>query len=164
MISLWNKVVSSWRSKWYITLELSQTRGPKGHISCTRVHNVQPLSKVHMGGRSTSFFHRQGKHKFCRGSWDLTSGQVSLNSVKRFQRTRRKCLSRTEARATILSFLIDPKKKSYRTLRYYFLSSLVEFRSAVSEEKSKMSQPIRGRVGYLVFWGRPEQHKLGRGC
>ena len=31
------------------------------------------------------------------------------------------------------------------------LSSFVEFRSAVSEEKSKMSQPIRGQGGHLVF-------------
>ena len=29
--------------------------------------------------------------------------------------------------------------------------SFVEFRSAVSEEKLKMSQPIRGQGGHLVF-------------
>ena len=32
-----------------------------------------------------------------------------------------------------------------------FLSSFVEFGSAVSEEKSKMFQPIRGQGGQLVF-------------
>ena len=37
------------------------------------------------------------------------------------------------------------------TLRSCFLSSFVEFRSAVSEEKSKMSQPIRVLGGHLVF-------------
>ena len=31
------------------------------------------------------------------------------------------------------------------------MSSFVEFRSAVSEEKSKMSQPIRGQGSHLVF-------------
>ena len=36
-------------------------------------------------------------------------------------------------------------------LRSCFLPSFVEFRSAVSEEKSKMSQPIRGQGGHLVF-------------
>ena len=36
-------------------------------------------------------------------------------------------------------------------LRSCFLSSFVEFRSAVSEEKWKMSQPIRGQGGHLVF-------------
>ena len=39
----------------------------------------------------------------------------------------------------------------------------VEFRSAVSEEKSKMSQPIRGQGGHFVFSDRPKKHKLGRG-
>ena len=36
-------------------------------------------------------------------------------------------------------------------LRSCFLSSFVEFRSVVSKEKSKMSQPIRGQGGHLVF-------------
>ena len=31
------------------------------------------------------------------------------------------------------------------------MPSFVEFHSAVSEEKSKMSQPIRGQGGHLVF-------------
>ena len=35
--------------------------------------------------------------------------------------------------------------------RSCFLSSFVEFGSAVSEEKSKMSRPIRGQGGHLVF-------------
>ena len=38
-----------------------------------------------------------------------------------------------------------------RTLKSCFLPSFIEFRSAVSEEKSKMSQPIRGKGGHLVF-------------
>ena len=38
----------------------------------------------------------------------------------------------------------------YRTLRSCFLLSFVDFRSVVSE-KSKMSQPIRGHGGHLVF-------------
>ena len=45
-----------------------------------------------------------------------------------------------------------------------FLSSFVEFRSAVSEEKSKLSQPIRGQGSHLVFFDQPEKCKLGRGC
>ena len=39
-----------------------------------------------------------------RGRWDLASCQVSLNSVQRFQRRSRKCLSQSEARAAILFF------------------------------------------------------------
>ena len=37
------------------------------------------------------------------------------------------------------------------------------FSSAVSKEKSKMSQPVRGQGGHLVFFDRLEKHKLGRG-
>ena len=51
-------------------------------------------------------------------------------------------------------------------LRSCFLSSFVEFRSAVSEEKSKMSQPIRGQGGHLVFPIGPKNTNLGmlRSC
>ena len=31
------------------------------------------------------------------------------------------------------------------------MSSFIEFRSAVSEEMSKLSQPIRGQGGHLAF-------------
>ena len=44
------------------------------------------------------------KKKLGRGLWDLASCQVSLNSVQRFQRRSRKCLSQSEARAAILFF------------------------------------------------------------
>ena len=92
------------------------------------------------------------KHKLGRGRWDLASCQVSLNSVQRFQRRSRKCLSQSETRAAILFFRSARKTQIwYRTLRYCFLSSFVEFRSTVSEKKSKMSQPIRGQGGHLVF-------------
>ena len=40
------------------------------------------------------------------------------------------------------------------------LSSFVEFRSALSEEKSKMSQPIRGQGGHLVFLNGPKNTNL----
>ena len=44
-----------------------------------------------------------------------------------------------------------------------FLSNCVELRSALSEEKSKLSQPIRGQGWYLVIPIGPKKHKLGRG-
>ena len=46
------------------------------------------------------------------------------------------------------------------TLRSCFLSSFVEFLSAVSEEKSKMYQPIRGQGGHLVFSIGPKNINL----
>ena len=48
-------------------------------------------------------------------------------------------------------------------LRSCFLSNFFESRSAVSEVKSKMSQPIMGHGGHLFFTHRPEKHKLGKG-
>ena len=48
------------------------------------------------------------------------------------------------------------------TLRSCFQSSFVEFRSAVSEEKSKMYRPIRGQGAILFLWSA-QKHKLGRG-
>ena len=43
------------------------------------------------------------------------------------------------------------------------LSSFVEFRSAVSEENSKMSQSIRGQGGHLVFPIGPKNTNLVEG-
>ena len=45
-------------------------------------------------------------------------------------------------------------------LRSCFLLSFIKFRSAVSEEKSKMSQPIRGQGGLLVFRSGPKNTNL----
>ena len=50
--------------------------------------------------------------------------------------------------------------KFQRTLSSCFLSSFVEFCSVVSEEKSKMSQPIRGQGGHLVFPIDPKNTNL----
>ena len=40
------------------------------------------------------------------------------------------------------------------------MSSFIEFRSAVSEEKLKMSQPIRGQGGHLIFPIGPKNTNL----
>ena len=80
----------------------------------------------------------------------LISCQVSFNSVQWFQRSQ-KCLSQSEPWAAILFFQSAWKTQTWlRMLRSCFLSSFVEICSAVSEEKLKMSQPIRGQGGHLV--------------
>ena len=48
-------------------------------------------------------------------------------------------------------------------LRSCFLASFFEFRSAVSEEKSKMPQPITGQGGHLVFPISPKNTNLVEG-
>ena len=56
------------------------------------------------------------------------------------------------AKADIFVYWSARKTQTWkRMLKCCFLSSFVEFRSAVLEEKSKMSQPIRGQGGHLVF-------------
>ena len=122
---------------------------------------VENVSANQRPGRPSCFSYRPEKHQLGRGHWDLASCQVSLNSVQRFQRRSRKCPSQSENRAAIFFFWSAPKTQTRkRTSRSCFLPSFVEFRSAVSEEKSKMSQPIRGQGGHLVFSIGPKKHKL----
>ena len=63
-------------------------------------------------------------------------------------------------------FFIGPKNTHLvEDLDILLPIKFVEFRSVVSEKKSKMSQPIWGRGGHLVFFfDRPKKHKLGRWC
>ena len=65
---------------------------------------VENVSANQRPGRPSFFSDQPKKHKLGRGLWDLDSCQVSLNSVKRFQRRSRKCLNQSEARVAILFF------------------------------------------------------------
>ena len=108
---------------------------------------VENVSTNQRPGRPSCFSDQHEKHKLCRGCWDLASCQVSLNSVQRFQRRSRKCLSQSEARAAILFFRSAWKTQiRYRMLSSCFLSSFVEFCSVVSEEKLKMWKVNDGRT------------------
>ena len=68
------------------------------------IGEVENVSANQRPGQPSCFSDRPEKHKLSRGRWDLASCQVSLNSVQRFQRRSRKCLSQSEARAAILFF------------------------------------------------------------
>ena len=72
---------------------------------------VENVSANQRPGLPSCFFDRPEKHKLCREHWDLASYQVSLNSIQRFQRRSRKCLSQSEARAAILFFRSAQKHK-----------------------------------------------------
>ena len=122
---------------------------------------VENVSANQRPGRPSCFSDRPEKHKFSRGRWDLASCQVSLNSVQLFQRRSRKCPNQSETRAAILFFRLARKRQTWkRTFRSCFLSSYIKFCSAVSEEKLKMSQPIRGKGGHLVFSIGPKNTNL----
>ena len=65
------------------------------------------------------------------------------------------------AKADLFVYWLARKTPTWKkTLRSCFLSSFVEFRSAVLEGKSKMSQPIRGRSEHLVFPIGPKNTNL----
>ena len=74
---------------------------------------VENVSANQRPGRPSCFSDRSEKHKLGRRLWDLASCQVSLNSVQRFQRSSRKCLSQSEARAAILFFRSIWKTQSW---------------------------------------------------
>ena len=79
-------------------------------------------------GKQSWFSNLPEKH-----SWDLVSCQVKLKSVQWLHRRSWKCLSQSEA---ILIFWLAGKTQTrYRTSRSCFLSSFLEFRSAVTRNR-----------------------------
>ena len=74
---------------------------------------VENVSANQRPGWPSCFTDRPEKHKLGRGRWNLASCQVSLNSVQRFQRRSRKCLSQSEARAAILFFWSARKTQTW---------------------------------------------------
>ena len=74
---------------------------------------VENVSAIQRTGRPSCFSNQPEKHKLGRGRWDLTSCQVSLNSIQGFQRRSRKCLSQSETRAAILFFRSARKTQTW---------------------------------------------------
>ena len=74
---------------------------------------VENVSANQRPGRPSCYSDRPEKHKLGRGRWDLASCQVSLNSIKQFQRRSRKCLSQSETRAAIMFFRSTRKTQTW---------------------------------------------------
>ena len=74
---------------------------------------VENVSANQRPGQPSYFSDQLKKHKLGRRCCDLASCQVSLNSVQRFQRRSRKCLSQSEARAAILFFRSARKTQTW---------------------------------------------------
>ena len=93
---------------------------------------------------------------------DLASCQLSFNSVNRFQRRNRKCIGQSVAGAVILSYQLAPQKNTNWVEDVEILLP-VKFRWTSVQpysEKSKISQPIRGRGGHLIFSDPPKNTNL----
>ena len=58
-------------------------------------------------------YDRPEKYKLGRGNWDNASCQVSFNSLQRFHRRSRKCISQSEAKAAILFFRSARKTQNW---------------------------------------------------
>ena len=106
---------------------------------------------------------RAPKHKLGRGRWDLTSCQVSLNSLQRFQRKSRKFLNQSEARRPSCFFLSARKHKLARG--HWDLASCQVSLNFVQRFQRRsgncLSQSVAGAA--ILFSDRPEKHKLARG-
>ena len=103
-------------------------------------------------------------YKLGRGISNLASCQVSLNSVQRFQRSSRKCLSKSEARVAILFFRSARKTTNLIEDIEFLLSDKFHqfsFNGFIVEVKNVSANQ---RLGWpSCFSDRPEKHKLGRG-
>ena len=125
---------------------------------------VENVSVNQWPGRPSCFSDRPEKHKLGRGHSDLASCQFSLNSVLRFQRRSRKCLSKSQARAAILFFLRSaPKNTNFVEdieilLPNKFRWNLFSGFRGEFENGSANQRPGRPSC----FSNRPEKHKLGR--
>ena len=72
-------------------------------------YNV-PLYFRNQTGRPVLFTDIPEKYKLGRGRWELESCQILLNSVHRFQRRSRKCISQLEAWSAMLFYRSPPCK------------------------------------------------------
>ena len=125
---------------------------------------VENVSANPRPGRPSCFSYLPAKHKLGRGRWDLASCQVSLNSVQRFQRRSRKCLSQSEASAAIF-FSNRPKKHKLGRGRWDLASYQVSLNSVQQFQRGelKKSQQIRGQGGHLVLPIGPKNTNLVEG-
>ena len=98
-------------------------------------------------GVAILFFLSAQKHKLGRERWDIASCQVWWNFVQRFLRRSKKCPSHSEA-GRPSCFLSRPEKHKLESGRSQVsLNSVQRF----LQEKSKISQPFRGKGGQLFF-------------
>ena len=119
---------------------------------------VENVSANQRPGRPSCFSDRPEKHKIGRGRWDLASSQVSWNSVQRFQRRSRKCLSQSEAKVAIFFPISQTNTKLVEDIEILLP---VKFRwipfSGFREDVEDVSANQRPRRPSFFSY-RPEKH------
>ena len=121
---------------------------------------VKNVSANQRPGRLSCFSDRPEKHKLGRGRWDLASCQVSLNSIKQFQRRSPKSLSQSEARTAIL-FSDWPEKHKLGRGRWDLASYQVSLNSIqrFQRRSQKCLSQSEARAA-ILFSDRPENTNL----
>ena len=106
--------------RWVCMPNMKWNKRPKGpHI----VHLSTMCHLFDRSARAAIFVYSSAwKQKLGRRHWDLASCQVSLNSVQRFQRRSRKCLSQSDASTAILFFFHHPEKHKFGRGRWFLAS------------------------------------------
>ena len=109
----------------------------------------QPIRR--QGGHLV-FSDRPEKHKLGRGRCNLASCQVSLNSVQRFLRKSRKCLSQSEARGPSC-FSEQPEKHKLGKRRWDLASCQVLLNSLqrFQRRSGKCLSQSEARAAILFF-------------
>ena len=110
-------------------------------------------------GRPSCVSDRPEKYKLGRGRLDLASCQVSLNSIQRFQRRSRKCLSQSEARRPSC-FSDRPEKHKLGRRRWDLASCQVSLNSVqrfLQRSRKCLSQSEAGAAILLFLSARKTQ-------
>ena len=121
---------------------------------------VENASANQRPGRSSCFSDRPEKYKLGRGRWYLASCLVSLNSVQRFHKRSRKCLSQSEAMAAIL-FFRSARKTQIGRGRWDLASCQVSLNSVkrFQRRSKKCFSQSDARAAILIFQSTPPPKK-----
>ena len=126
---------------------------------------VKNVSTKQRPGRPSFSFGQPDNQKFASGRLDLNSRHVWLKCVQWCQRGDRKCVSQLiRGRGDRLTFFrIGPKNTNLiEDIEIMLHWSFVDIRSAVSEDSSKMPNPIGCQDGHLDFPMGPKTQTWSR--
>ena len=116
--------------------------------------------------RAASHFSDQPKkHKLCRGRWDLSFCQVSLQAVQRFQVSEEKSKMSKPIRGQGSHLVFPICSKNTNLVGHWSLASCQVSSNSLQQfqRRSQKCQPIRGQGGHLVFPIGPENTNLVEG-
>ena len=138
-----------------------QTRGRRGHISCTW---VQCATFFDRSTRGAIFVYSSAeKHKLGRRRWDLASCQVSLNSVQRFQKEVK--ISQPIRRQTAILFFWSARKHKLGREHWDLASCEVSLNSVQRFKRRSWKCLSQAEARAALFSNWPtKQNRSTEGC